>query len=223
MDDPITQALGDLEVFLNVLGTIAFAISGALAAGRARMDWAGVVVLGIVTAVGGGTIRDLLLGELPVFWIDEVWFILVAAVTALAVIPLSQTRALKLLERHDLVNIADAAGLSLFVITGVGIALDAGANDFVAILMGVITGTGGGVIRDLLADRVPQVLHKGEVYATAALAGAALYVGLLQLSIDPRLSLWLPIGLIFGIRMLAIFSGWEIPKFEPGKQPEADE
>jgi uncharacterized membrane protein YeiH len=223
MDDTISQALGNLEGILNVGGTIAFAISGALAAGRARMDWAGVVVLGIAAAVGGGTTRDLLLGELPVFWVDQTWFVIVAAVTALAVIPVSRTRVLKILNRYDLVNIADAAGLSLFVITGVGIALDAGANDFVAMLMGVISGTGGGIIRDLLANKVPEVLHKGEVYATAALAGAAIYVGLLHLSIDPRLTVWLPIGLIFALRMLAIFRGWEIPKFEPKRARETDE
>ena len=223
MDDPISQALGNLEVALNVGGTIAFAISGALAAGRARMDWAGVVVLGVVAAVGGGTTRDLLLGELPVFWVGDTWFVIVAAITALAVIPVSRTRVLKLLNRYDIVNVADAAGLSLFVITGVGIALDAGANDFVAMLMGVIAGTGGGIIRDLLANKVPEVLKKGEVYATAALAGAAIYVGLLQTSIDPRLALWLPIAFIFGLRMLAIFRGWEIPKFEPQKAPETGE
>jgi uncharacterized membrane protein YeiH len=222
MDDPISQALGNLELILNVGGTIAFAISGALAAGKARMDWAGVVVLGIVAAVGGGTTRDLLLGEVPVSWIADPWFVVVGAAAALSVIPLTRTRVFKFLDRYDLVNVADAAGLSLFVITGANIALDAGANDFAAMLVGVVSGTGGGILRDLLANKIPEVLKGGELYASAAFAGAAIYVGLLHLPGDPRLALWLPVGFIFGLRMLAIFRGWEIPKFKPKKRQLTD-
>ncbi len=109
MDDSVSQALGNFQNVLEVGGIIAFATSGVLAAGRARMDWTGAVVLGIVAAVGGGTTRDLLLGELPVFWIEQTWFVVLAAVTALIVIPLSRTRVRRYSERYDFLSIADAA------------------------------------------------------------------------------------------------------------------
>jgi uncharacterized membrane protein YeiH len=210
--DAISNALGALDSVLQYAGTVAFAISGALLAVRKRMDIVGVVVLGVIVAVGGGTLRDLLLGDLPVFWVDDPTFVVVGAATALATIPLSKRGAIKMMQRYDLVALTDAAGLALFAVTGTGIALDAGANWLAAALVGVIAGVGGGIIRDVLANQVPDVLASGEFYATAALAGTLLYALLLELDVDPQVAVWLPILVIFTVRASSVLRGWGVPR-----------
>jgi uncharacterized membrane protein YeiH len=208
----VEDALGALQPILEYGGTIAFAISGALVALRHRMDVVGVVLLGAIVAVGGGTIRDLLLQN-PVFWIQSPAFVIVGVLTALATIPLANSGTIKALERFDLISMTDAAGLALFVITGTNVALSAGANDFTAAIIGVISGIGGGIIRDILANKIPDVLTDTQLYASAAFAGAILYVLLLQTSVSPLVSVWIPIILIFVLRALSILRGWGVPKF----------
>jgi uncharacterized membrane protein YeiH len=210
----VAQALGVLQDVLQYVGTVAFAISGALLAGQKRMDLAGVVVLGAIAAVGGGTARDLLLGQLPVFWVNDPTFIVVAAVTALLTPALFRSGALQPLQRFKLVQLSDAAGLALFVVAGVNVALSAGADPVSAAAIGVIAGVGGGIVRDMLANQVPDVLKGGRFYATAALAGALLYLLLLQLPVSPLITVWAPILVIFGLRVLSVNYGWGVPKFD---------
>jgi uncharacterized membrane protein YeiH len=211
VDEAIAQPLDILQPILEYAGTVAFAISGALLAARKKMDLVGVMVLGCLVAVGGGTTRDLLLGQTPVFWVTSPAFVLVAAVTALATLPLHKQGVIQWGERSNLINISDAAGMAIFVITGTNVAVTVGASPIAAALVGVISGVGGGIIRDLMAMEIPAVLRGGQFYASAAFAGALIYVGLLELPVPPATVFWVPILIIFGIRMLSLLRGWGIP------------
>jgi uncharacterized membrane protein YeiH len=206
-----SEASSSIFLVIEVIGTVTFAISGVMAAARASMDWLGAIVLAVVVAIGGGTIRDVLIGRFPVSWIEDASPVLAAIGTAVIVIAI-----LRLRPQADLVTwtptlIADAAGLSAFVILGTDIALESGLNGFLAILLGTITGVGGGVLRDILTGNKPIVLV-GQVYALAGIAGAALFVVLIELGVNPDLSVWLPMAVIFGIRMLSIRRDWHLPK-----------
>ena len=206
-----SEASSSIFLVIEVIGTVTFAISGVMAAARASMDWLGAIVLAVVVAIGGGTIRDVLIGRFPVSWIEDASPVLVAIGTAVIVIAI-----LRLRPQADLVTwtptlIADAAGLSAFVILGTDTALESGLNGFLAILLGTITGVGGGVLRDILTGNKPIVLV-GQVYALAGIAGAALFVVLIELGVNPDLSVWLPMAVIFGIRMLSIRRDWHLPK-----------
>ena len=161
--------------------------------------------------------RDLFL-ELPLFWMDDPEFVLVGAVAAALTIPLFQIGAVQALQSYRLVDSFDAAGMALFVITGTNVALSAGANDFSAAIIGTISGVGGGMIRDVLANQIPGVLKSGHLYASAAFAGALMYVLILSLSVSPAIALWLPALTIFGLRMLSLHYGWGLPKFDAREQ-----
>jgi uncharacterized membrane protein YeiH len=215
--DKADEALGALQTVLEYAGTVAFGISGALVAGRKKMDLAGVVVLGTIVAVGGGTTRDLLLGN-PVFWVGDPTYLLVGAAAALLTIPLFRSGGLDVMRRFDLVDLSDAAGLALFVTTGTAAALAAGAGSAAAAVIGVISGTAGGIIRDILANKIPDVLSSGRLYMVAAFAGAALYVLLLQLSLTPLITVWIPILVTFGLRVMAMRFGWSVPTFDINDQ-----
>ncbi|WP_416838739.1 trimeric intracellular cation channel family protein [Haloferax sp. DFSO52] len=203
-----------IQLILEFVGTAAFAISGALLAGRKHMDLGGVVVLGVLVAVGGGTIRDLLLGINPVVWVGNPVFVLFAAVVALATIPLTNVGAIKVIERHRLVTIFDAAGMALFVVSGTSTALSVGADWLSAVVIGVVTGIAGGIIRDVLANKIPYLLNSGEIYATAAFIGGLLHVALSQAGFSQLTALWVPVAVIFGIRLLAIRRNWSVPRFK---------
>ncbi|WP_278236603.1 trimeric intracellular cation channel family protein [Isoptericola sp. AK164] len=211
--DTVAATLGVVQRVLEYLGTVAFAISGAFAAGRKQMDLVGVVALGATVAVGGGTLRDLLLGETPVFWVTEPTFLLVGAATALLVVPLARTRTLDVLRRLQVIEVSDAAGMALFVVIGTNVALSAGASAVSAAVVGVVAGVGGGVFRDVLANELPEVLSNAQFYATAALLGAAVHLGLLELDVDPAVVFWVPIAVILTVRLLAVRLGWGMPTF----------
>src|SRR5215213_11725903 len=156
---------------LDWFGVIVFAISGALVASRKQMDVVGFALLGTVTGIGGGTLRDLLLGQGPVFWVHEPAYLIVCVIVSSAVfvtahIPQSRYRVLLWF---------DALGLALFAVTGAERGLLAGSGPVVAVTMGVITATFGGIIRDVLGNESPVVLSR-EVYVTAALIGATMFV-----------------------------------------------
>lgn len=217
--DSLSSALTVVQLVLEYAGTIAFAISGAVAAGRKKMDLVGVVVLACMVAVGGGTVRDLLLGRTPVFWIENPTFLLVAALTALIVVPLTRVGALDLLHRYRLVQISDAAGMALFVVVGTNIAIAAGAAPVAATIVGVTAGVGGGIIRDMLANEIPEVLRGGQFYITAAFVGAIVYVVLLQFDLDQAVVFWVPIVIILAVRIASVLLGWGMPTFRYGAPP----
>ena len=168
----VLSATGPPVIVLEVIGTVGFAVSGAMAATRQRMDVFGVAVLGVIAAVGGGvTLRDLLLSE-PVSWLRHWWPIGVAAGTAVATIPI----ALRLgsdVDSRRTVLVADALGLAVFSVLGCLTALNAGTPAGVAVIIGTITGITGGIIRDVLMGQPPAVFT-GQFYALAATAGTAL-------------------------------------------------
>ncbi len=201
---------------LELAGTVVFAVSGVLAVATARLDWFGAIVVGIVTAIGGGSIRDVILDAAPVFWIDDVGYLIAAASGSVVAIPLARQLAKGPRRRFDeALQLADAAGLALFVIVGARVTLHLGFDARVAVVAAIITGVGGGVIRDVLASRTPLVLS-GEIYATAALAGAIVYVTLHELT---SLADWLAAlvgGLtVFGLRALGIRRQWSLPSITP--------
>jgi uncharacterized membrane protein YeiH len=172
------------------------------------------VVFSVLVAVGGGTLRDILLGDLPVYWVADPAPLIVAAVTAALTIPLFGLGTISLMQRYGLVQVFDAVGLALFAVVGTNIALDSGAGAVSAVVVGVVAGVGGGIIRDNLADRVPQVLASGHFYGSAAIAGSALNVALLETSIRPAFASAIAVAFIFAARILSIHFGWGLPKFK---------
>ena len=196
---------------LNLLGVAVFAISGALAAVERRLDLFGIVVLGVVVAIGGGTLRDLVLGNTPVFWVDNPISVAIAAAAALAT--LYAYGGIKRWPKALLV--ADAAGLAVFTVVGANVALALGFDSWVAIMAGVLTGTAGGLIRDVLTGRVPLILHS-EIYATASLFGAIVYVLLAEISRDAVIIVLVPIAATLLLRLAAVYRGWSLPTFNRG-------
>lgn len=212
-----------LIVAIQYVGVVAFAVSAALLGAQKRMNVVGVVVMGAIVSVAGGSLRDILLGVLPVFWVMDPTFVVVGVIAALAVIPLSRRGAMSVIRQYRLVSVADAAGLAAFVMVGTSTALVAGAGEFAAVLVGTIAGIGGGIIRDLLADEVPAVLRDGRLYASAAVVGAALYVMLLRLDAPEALAVWLPILVVFGVRMSSIVFGLRVPTVDLEGDRDSDD
>jgi uncharacterized membrane protein YeiH len=161
--------LPSLHVF-DLIGVAVFAVSGALAAGRKRLDWVGVLVIAALTAIGGGTIRDVLLDRHPIFWIVEPTYLLVICVGTMATLAYVRLRP----PPGNALLFADALGLALFSISGAQIAEGQGLSPIIVVLMGTITGVAGGVMRDVLCTEIPLILRR-DIYATAAVAGTSLY------------------------------------------------
>lgn len=202
------MALGAILAAIDGVGMVAFAISGALAGARKRMDVVGLILLAAVTGLGGGTVRDVLLGRLPLFWLRAPE--LLATTTAAAVFVFFMAPRIDL-ERRALLW-ADALGMALYAVLGAEIALLAGADAWAAMLMGVVTATFGGILRDVICAEVPLILQK-EIYALAALAGAALFILLRMNGVWRDTAVALAILLAFAIRGLALWYGWSLPAY----------
>jgi uncharacterized membrane protein YeiH len=194
---------------LDWLGVIVFTVTGALVASRKQMDVVGFAVLGTVTGIGGGTLRDLLLGS-PVFWVREPAYLMACVLASglvflAAHIPQSRYRYLLWL---------DAVGLALFAVTGAEKAALAGAGATVAIAMGVITATFGGIVRDLLGGESPVILSR-EIYASAALAGAIIFISLVAVGAPREFAVGT--GFVSGllVRAAALHYGWTLPRYRP--------
>jgi uncharacterized membrane protein YeiH len=207
---------------LEVVGTIAFAVSGVMAAARARMDWLGAIVLAMAVAIGGGTLRDFLLGQLPVAWLEQTWPVFVSIGTAIVMLAILRIWPRAHLERSTPILIADAAGLSTFVVLGTQIGLNASLTPVMAVMLGVLTGVGGGVIRDVLTGNKPTVLV-GQIYAVAGLVGGAWFAFLVELGVNTQVSVWSGVAVVFVIRMLAISRNWNLPRALPTRNGQSDE
>ena len=201
---------------LDWLGITVFAVTGALVASRKQMDVVGFALLATVTGVGGGTVRDLCLGLVPVFWVEQPAY--VAACVAVAVVVLFTAHIPE--SRYRLLLWLDAAGLSFFCIVGAERALDAGTGPAVAIMMGIVTATIGGVIRDVLGGEIPVVLRK-EIYVTAALAGGLAFVGLVVAGVPQLPAAATGFAVCFVVRGAALLRGWSLPVYRPrpGRDP----
>ncbi len=191
-----------------------FAISGALVASRKQMDAVGFILIAIVTGFGGGTLRDLLLGRTPVFWLRAPELVAVATAVAVLVFFIAH----RLHNRFRALLWADAVGLAIYAVLGAEIAMLAGAHAWAAVILGVITATFGGIARDVICNEIPLILRR-EIYVTAAAAGATVFV-LLRLEGIWREPAFLAGALTcFAIRAAAIQFGWSLPGYRarPGR------
>ena len=194
---------------LTLIGGAVFAISGALAAGRKGLDWVGVIVLAGVTAIGGGTLRDLLLDR-TIFWIEDpthLWVILAASVLTILYCrwfkPITGT-----------LRAADALGLAMFAILGAQVAEAEGVAPIIVVAMGVLTGTAGGVIRDTLAGEIPMLFRAGEpIYSIACVAGLVGYLGFKAVGMEPQWAALVGVFIIAALRFVAIAMKIRLPAF----------
>jgi uncharacterized membrane protein YeiH len=202
---------------LDFLGTAVFAVTGALVASRKQMDIIGFMLLAVVTGVGGGSVRDTMLGALPVFWVEQPLYLGVCIAVAVAVFFLAHIPE----SRYRVLLWLDAAGLAVFCVVGAEKALVAGASPWIAVAMGVATATLGGVIRDVLGGESPLILRK-EIYVTAALAGAAVFVVLGELGAGGTSAAVAGFAVCLAIRALALHYHWSLPVYRarPGRAAE---
>ena len=193
---------------LDLFGVAVFAVTGTLAAGRKRMDVFGIIMVALVTALGGGTIRDVVLGKVPVFWIVGPVYLIVAIAAGLLTFVLARfvrTPASILLP-------ADALGLAVFTVIGAQKAMDANVSGLVVVIMGVMTGVAGGILRDLLCGEIPLILRR-EVYATASLAGGLLFLLLSELQVNSNVAALSAIVTVLLVRLAAIRWRLSLPVF----------
>ena len=207
----------NLLYVLDLIGTAAFAASGALAGVRRQMDMLGVMVLGIVTAIGGGTLRDILLGDTPPFCLkDETYLYISIAVALLTFF------AHHVLDRYsNPLLFFDAIGLGTFVVIGTGKALDFHTGFIGAVTMGVMTATAGGVVRDVLSNQVPLILQK-EIYASACIAGGVLFYILDRMGWSRPAVMLIAAAVVVGLRLLAIRHNWALPTAPPKSYPQKE-
>lgn len=213
-------------LILELIGTIAFAFSGCMVANSKRMDIFGVWVLGTVTAVGGGAVRDVLLGQFPPNMFRNGIYVAVATATVVFWLWMACKKG-ALPRRHfhqltQVMDISDSIGLGVFAVVGsqTAIRLGYGDNWFLVIFVGVLTGVGGGLMRDVMANMMPMIFRK-RIYASAAMAGSIVYVVLLRLvpEIDAILA---GIATVFAIRTMASMRRWDLPVYvlEPEDQEQ---
>lgn len=199
---------------IEVIGTIAFAISGIRLAAFRRFDWFGAYTVGLVTAIGGGTLRDVLL-DIPVFWMQTLLYLGVTGISLAVVIIFRKM----LVSNNRMLFVFDTLGLALFVVIGIQKTLDTGYPMWVAVVMGVITGSFGGVIRDILINEQPLFFRK-DIYATACIAGGVVYwlAGVCGLN-DVQSQLACAI-VIIALRMCALRWNWHLPVLAMSANPD---
>lgn len=193
---------------LDLLAAIAFAITGALVASRKQLDVLGFIWLAVITGVGGGTVRDLILG-VPVFWVVDPSPVIACIATAVIV----HFTAHLMESRYRFILLFDAFGMALVAVIGAAKGLDAGAGALVAVMMGVMTAALGGIIRDTLGQE-PSVILRREIYVVAALVGAGAYVVLAQFALDRIISMGVSVALAFVLRVLALRFNWALPAYK---------
>lgn len=210
--------LEDLIYFIvEIIGTIAFATSGAMVAINKRVDIFGVLVLSSITALGGGAIRDILIGATPPRMFSDYRYVMVAVVVSTIVFIIAYIFRERYQQKAKVVdsvnNIFDAVGLGLFTVTGVQVAIDSGfgLNSILAVCLGVITGIGGGVLRDVMLREIPFVLKK-RIYALASIAGGTVYYNLHLAEVSRTRSIVIAVAVTFVIRILATVFKLDLPK-----------
>lgn len=206
--------MGNTMFVLELIGAAAFAISGAMAAIKRKADIFGVVFLGVITALGGGVIRDVLIGQLPPKMFVSYAYLLASLLVSLIVFFDAYIRREKYFANKDKLseinNIFDAAGLAVFTISGMNTAMGVSDNVILILTLGVITGVGGGMLRDMMTNTMPKVLRK-RVYAVASLIGGALYYVLHLIGVNDILSAVIGMVTIFVLRVLATAYKWNLP------------
>jgi len=213
----------DIIFIVEIIGTIAFASSGAMVAVRKKLDLFGVIVLGVITAVGGGMIRDIMIGNIPPNMFKNPVYVFTAFVTVFILFILFRKWPFLLGSRHleayeKIMNFLDAIGLGAFTVIGIDTGVEAGYGDyfFLIIFLGVVTGIGGGILRDIMAGETPYVLKK-HIYAVASIEGALLYALLLKVT-DSDIAMVASALLVVVIRMLASHYRWNLPSIKIDEQ-----
>lgn len=206
-----------LFVAAELIGTVAFALSGAMLAVKKDLDIFGICFLGVVTALGGGTLRDIILGSTPPRMFYSVAYVILALVASLIVfLVVRYTHKTELWSGHQmdmLLTVSDAVGLGIFAVVGTQAGVLAGFKDnaFLCIFLGMVTGVGGGVMRDVMCADIPFVLRK-HIYAVAAILGSGVYYLLITLNIDAAVSAFLGMSATVVLRLLAWHYRWNLPK-----------
>ncbi|MGB5384876.1 MAG: trimeric intracellular cation channel family protein [Lutimonas sp.] len=192
----------------DILGTAAFAISGASFAMEKKMDPFGVLIIGFVTAIGGGTLRDILVGQEPVSWMTNMPYIYTILISVILAIIFRK----KIGRLSKSLFLFDTIGLGIFTITGTEIGMQHNFNPIISISLGMMSATFGGVIRDTLCNEIPLIFHK-EIYATACIVGAITYLIIQPLNLPIEVNFIITIGIVITIRMLAVVFKWSLPGF----------
>jgi len=197
---------------LDYVGVAVFAATGALAASRIRLDIVGFIFLAAITGIGGGTLRDLVLGKLPVFWIKQPLFIGVCVLIAVLVFFTAH-----LVEfRYRLLLWLDAMGMAAYCVMGAMIGLEYGISPYAAIVMGIATATFGGIFRDVISGE-KSVLLSDEIYISAALLGAASFTLFITVGLAENIAVIVAVILAFSLRAAALLFGWTTPRYRPRK------
>ena len=204
----------DVMFVLELIGAAAFAVSGAMVAIEKKADIFGVLFLAVTTALGGGVIRDVLIGRIPPVMFVSYWYLLISVVAALAVFIDAYLRSEKYklhLDKLDAVNnVFDAIGLAVFTVSGMNAAMPVSDNVILVLFVGMCTGVGGGMLRDVMTNTMPKVLRK-RVYAVASLIGGGLYYVMHVLDINQLLSVGCGMLVIFALRLFATIYKWNLP------------
>jgi len=191
---------------MDLLGTFVFAVSGFMAAREGKMDPFGAAVIAFVTAVGGGTIRDVLIGSVPVGWMNDPTYIYVILVAIVLTLFLKKY----IIRINGTLFLFDAIGIGLFTILGLQKTLGMGLSSLVAVMMGTVSAVFGGVLRDIFINRVPLIFRE-EIYATACISGGLMFVLLRNLLLDEFLSSLIAMSLVSLLRILAVRFHWQLP------------
>lgn len=206
--------MDEIMFILELIGAAAFAVSGAMAAIKKEADIFGVLFLAVTTALGGGVIRDVLIGRIPPVMFVSYWYLLISGAAALAVFIDAYLRGEKYkkhLDKLDAVNnIFDAVGLAVFTVSGMNAAMPVSDNVILVLFVGMCTGVGGGMLRDVMTNTMPKVLRK-HVYAVASLLGGGLYYAMYALGANQLLSVGCGMLLIFALRVFATIYRWNLP------------
>ena len=204
----------DVMFVLELIGAAAFAVSGAMVAIEKKADIFGVLFLAVTTALGGGVIRDVLIGRIPPVMFVSYWYLLISVVAALAVFIDAYLRSEKYklhLDKLDAVNnVFDAIGLAVFTVSGMNAAMPVSDNVILVLFVGMCTGVGGGMLRDVMTNTMPKVLRK-RVYAVASLIGGGLYYVMHVLDINQLLSVGCGMLVMFALRLFATIYKWNLP------------
>lgn len=202
----------DFTTLLDFTGTFAFAVSGIRLASGRQIDWFGAYIIGLVTAIGGGTIRDLLLDVTP-FWMLDVKYFLTTGLALLAILLFKE----KIFRWGSTLFLFDTIGLGLFTIVGITKSIDAGLPFWVCIIMGTITGSFGGVLRDVLLNQVPLVFRK-DIYALACVAGGGVYFLCHHMDLPTGITEIIAAATVISLRLVAVRYHIHLPQLEPMKE-----
>ena len=198
-----------LRLLVELAGTAAFALSGVLEGARKKLDAVGICVVGFLAAFGGGTLRDLLLDQRPFFWVRHVEMLWTVMLICLLSMLFLRSQHLALTQKT--IAIPDALGLGLFAATGVDLALGAHMPALVAVLMGVITGVFGGVLRDIVCNEIPTTFRDHQPYAVCAFVGGWAYLGVWELGAPGWLAMLTCLLVTAGLRGLSLWRQWRLP------------